>query len=166
MSTALQLRGHAWLVVAIAAVACGPASTSGSPRTELAPVPSTPASFDVEVGTGATDFVALADGDPIDLTYGSQGGFHIWTSVRIRDATIQEATVNVSSRFEVGGAAAGSPSGWAAAPALVGGDRVQLGMRNIIDQPSAVTGRRIILRAEVVARDGRHGAGERVVVPR
>lgn len=129
-------------------------------------MPDTPASLDVEVGTGFAEFVAVADGAPVDLTYGSQGGFHIWTSVRIRDATVQQAMINVSSRFEAGGAPAGSPSGSAATPVLIDGARVQLGLRNVIDQASAVRGQRIILRAEVIASDGRHGASERVVIPR
>ncbi len=146
-------------------LACGPTLPS-DPRVDLAPVPSTPATLDIEVGGGATDFIPLTDGDPVDIIHGSQGGYHIWTSVRIHDTSVEEGTVNLSARFESDGARVGSPSGWAASPVLVDGARVQSGMRDFVDAPSAAAGKRIVLRAEVVTSDGRHGAGERVVVPR
>lgn len=153
------------LAFGVTAGACSP-TPPADPRVELAPIPDTPATLGVEVGSGQTEFVPLTDGDLVDVIYGSQGGYHLWTSVRLSDPTIQEGTINVSARFEAGGAPAGLPSGWAAMPSLVDGAREQLGMRNAIDQPSAVVGKRIILRAEVVTRDGRHGSGEHVVVPR
>lgn len=152
-------------IAGIACSACGPSSTTSGSHLDIAPVPNTPASIDLEIGTGAVDFAALADGDAVELIHGSQGGYHIWTAVRVRDVTVQEGAINVSSRFEDGSGPAGSPSGWAATLVVTDGAGIQAGMRNGIDDPGAVTGKRIILRAELVARDGRHGAVERVVVP-
>jgi hypothetical protein len=146
-------------------MSCGDGATSNRSQADLEPVPSTPASLDVEVGTGENEFVPLSDGAQVELTYGKQGSYHIWTSVRLRDATVEQAQINVSMRFEDSGAAAGPPSRWPAEPLLVAGARIQPGMRNFIEQAPLVVGKRIILRAEVIARDGRHGAGERVVVP-
>ena len=152
-------------IACIACSACGPSSTTSRSHLDIAPVPNTPASIDLEIGTGAVDFAALAHGDAVELIHGSQGGYHIWTAVRVRDVTVQEGAVNVSSRFEDGSGPAGSPSGWAATLVVTDGAGIQAGMRNGIDDPGAVAGKRIILRAELVARDGRHGAVERVVVP-
>ena len=42
-----------------------------------------PAEARVEIGTGSATFVALADGDPIELVYGAQGGWHVDTAVRL-----------------------------------------------------------------------------------
>jgi len=39
-------------------------------------------------------------------------------------------------------------------------------MRNFIDQAATVSGQRIVLRAELIAADGRHGVAEQIVVPR
>lgn len=32
----------------------------------------------IKIGTGEESFTPLADGDAVDVTYGSQGGYHIW----------------------------------------------------------------------------------------
>jgi hypothetical protein len=164
-SFAFLLAASRALLALLASSACGPSSTAGGPQADIVPVPNTPASIDLEIGSGAVDYVALADGDAVDLIHGSQGGYHIWTAIRVRDLTVQEGAVNVSSRFEDGSGPAGLPSGWAARLVVTDGAGIQAGMRNGIDDPGAVNGKRIILRAELVARDGRHGAAERVVVP-
>ena len=158
------LRPHAWLIVAVTTLGCG--SSRDRTQAELEPVPDTPASLAVEVGTGVDEFAALANGEPVDLTYGPQGGFHIWTAVRMLDATVLQVQINISTRFEASGAPAGSASRWPAEPVLREGARVHVGMRNFVAQASEVAGKRIVVRAEVIAGDGRHGAGERVVVPR
>ena len=50
--------------------------------------------------------------------------------------------------------------------ALRDGTRTHAGMRNFITDAAGVRGKGIILRAEVVASDGRHGASERLAVAR
>lgn len=153
------------ITVALSAVlACGDGSSGRSPA-ELEPVPSTPPSLEVEVGTGEVGFAPLSAGDEVELVYGPQGGYHIWTAVRIRDVSVEQAQINVSARFEGTGAPAGPASRWPAAPVIRGEARVHFGMRTFIAQAPLADGKRIILRAEVITRDGRHGAGERAVVP-
>jgi hypothetical protein len=39
---------------------------------------------ELELGTGYDQFVAVADGDPVEIIHGLQGGYHIWGSVRAR----------------------------------------------------------------------------------
>jgi hypothetical protein len=39
---------------------------------------------ELELGTGFDQFVAVADGDAVQIIHGLQGGYHIWGSVRAR----------------------------------------------------------------------------------
>lgn len=41
------------------------------------------ASVGATIGTGEASFIALAEGDEIDLTWGAQGGFHLWTAAKL-----------------------------------------------------------------------------------
>ena len=133
---------------------------------ELAPVPATPSAFDVEVGTGDTDFQPLAEGAEVDLIHGVQGGWHIWTGFRVRNAALQDVRVNLYSRFD-DGTAAGDPSSVAVVlSARPSGEQTNCCMRNFIHDGIAARGRKIVLRVEIVAGDGRHGAGERMIVGR
>ncbi|MGE0786190.1 MAG: hypothetical protein AB7S26_10910 [Sandaracinaceae bacterium] len=43
--------------------------------------PPVPASL--ELGTGSWRFEPLTDGDTVPLIHGAQGGYHMWTSVRV-----------------------------------------------------------------------------------
>lgn len=139
---------------------------TSDPEPQLAPVPNTAPTLSVEVGTGSADYVPLADGDPVELIYGTQGGWHVWTAVRVRDATVQDVRINLYARFE-DGALAGDPSAVAARldPAN-DASRTHTAMRNLIRDGNQARGRRVVLRLEVIANDGRHGAGERLVVVR
>lgn len=144
-------------------VACG---TNGPAGAELAPIPETPPTLMVDVGGGFLDFEELADGQDVDLVYGSQGGFHIWTSVRVHDVTVGEAQINLLTRYE-DGTNAGTPSRVATPLGeQPGGKRVVVGLRNFIGDGPAARGKRIVLRVEVVANDHRHGAAEKVVTAR
>lgn len=137
-------------------------------RFELEPVPATTPSFDVEVGTGFDDFEEVMDGGPVDLTFGPQGGFHIWTAVRTRDTSVAEAQVNVSARYVESDASVGPASRWPTTLVLLNGGTVRErgGLRNFVDDAALANGKTVVLRAEIVTKDGRHGAGERQVIPR
>lgn len=78
------------------------ASPAEDPKFVLAEVPTTPPTLAVEVGTGTKDFMALADGDLVDLTYGPQGGFHIWTAVRVRNAGTSGVQINLRAKRDDG----------------------------------------------------------------
>jgi hypothetical protein len=118
------------------------------------------------VGTGPTDFVELADGDPVVLASGGQGGYHVWTAIRVHDARITDARVNLSARFEDGTSAGPSSSAATALSVLGDGSRGAAGLRDFIDRPDLVLGKRVVLRVEVIASDQRHGAAEKVVTVR
>lgn len=142
------------------AVSCG---TNGPTSAELVPVPSTPPTFVVEVGTGFIEFEELADGQEVDLAYGPQGGFHIWTAVRVRDVTVGEAQINLLSRYE-DGTSAGPPSR-VAVPLVEGpgGTRAVTGLRNFIGDAAGARGKRIIFarRGDRVGATARRGREDR-----
>ena len=151
------------LVAVIVSCACG--NGEHTPDPGLAPIPDSQASLTVDVGTGSSEWVPLNDGDMVPIVAGPQGGFHVWTSIHVHDASVDTARINVTARIEATGEAAGNPSSVAAALSLTAdGLREKVGMRDLIASPSAVTGKRVVLRVEAVTDDGRHGAGERVVV--
>jgi hypothetical protein len=60
----------------------------------------------VRIGTGYDGFTVLADGDPIDVNAGPQGGFHVFGSIQARgispgDPEKLAADDNPSTRFSV-----------------------------------------------------------------
>lgn len=130
----------------------------------LAVIPDSPATLTIEVGTGSTEWEPLNDGDVAHIIAGPQGGFHVWTSIHVEDSSVALARVNLSTVIAVNGQAAGPPSSVATDLSLTAGLREKVGMRNFIADPANVRGTRVILRAEAVTNDGRHGAGQRVVL--
>lgn len=157
-------------LLALITAQCGDEINDRS-RFELEPVPPTPAAFDVEVGTGIESFEEIVvDGGSVDLTYGPQGGYHIWTAVRTRDPSVEDVQINVSARYVENDASVGPASRWPAKLVLVaagvgGGSstRERAGLRNFVDQAPLANGKSIVLRAEVVSKDGRHGSGEQQI---
>lgn len=148
------------VALAITSPSCEP---SGSPRPELVPVPSTPPTLHVDLGTGIAEFVELAEGEPVELVYGPQGGFHVWTAIRVHDDAIPEVQVNLTARLENGAPAGPPSSALTALSPSADGARSAAGLRNLIASAESVRGKRFILRVEVIARDERHGSAEKVV---
>lgn len=150
-------------LIAVVLAACG---TNGPPPEQLAAIPDAAPTLLVDVGGGMLDFEELEDGQEVDLVYGPQGGFHVWTSVRVHDVTIGEARINLYARYE-DGTNAGTPSRVATPLGeQPGGKRVVYGLRTFITDAAAARGKRIVLRVEVVASGDRHGAGQKVVTAR
>lgn len=159
-------RSRTAAVAAAVAMAGCPATTSssgpsGANPTDPVVVPSTQPTLATEIGTGEDAFQALPDGGPVTLVYGSQGGQHIWTAVRVRGVAADAglfANVSVSSDATP----LGPESGWAGPWTAVSGDTLELaGMRAYLREP--ISGKDVILHVEVVAKDGRHGADSRTV---
>jgi len=44
--------------------------------------PAAPGETWAELGTGEWEFVSLTDEQEVDLIFGSQGGYHVWASIR------------------------------------------------------------------------------------
>ena len=160
---ALAARAGTALALALVTASCG---SNGPPPEELVPVPSTPPTLRVDVGTGMVDFVELADGESVVLVKGGQGGFHVWTAIRVHDERLADVQVNLTTRLD-DGTPGGSPS--SAATTLTAprdGARTAAGLRSFIDSAQLVRGRRLVLRVEVIAADKQHGSAEKVVTIR
>lgn len=141
-------------------VACG---SNGKRPDDVVAVPSTPETLVVDVGTGEFDFQELAPGDPVTLVHGAQGGYHVWTAIRVHDAALRDVRVNLSSRFE-DGTPGGTASG--AAASLVPGPEATAsaaGLRNFVQDAQGARDKKLVLRVEVVAADQRHGSAEKLV---
>jgi hypothetical protein len=149
-------------VLGLVLVACNATNGPSGPPGPVA-VPNTAPTLAVDIGTGEISFEPLSDGGEVTLVHGPQGGFHIWTSVRVRDPNITDVHVNLRARHE-DGSAAGPPSSAAVLlAARPDGAADATGMRNFITAKEAA-GTHLFLRAEVISTDGRHGASERRVV--
>ncbi len=127
------------------------------------------------IGTGATEFQALADGDTAYVVQGPQGGFHIWGSVQVAgldpgNADDLSDPSNPTTEFHV----------------YVGSQRVDLGAAHYVqgldpvgDGSFQMVGRAVILditsdtqldgmeirfTVDVTAADGTHASDERMLV--
>ncbi|MCS6799453.1 MAG: hypothetical protein NZ898_13170 [Myxococcota bacterium] len=141
----------AWLLAAVAA-GCGPATGPGRAV--------------VEIGTGEISFEPLADGQDVPLVAGSQGGHHVWLSVRVHGLPSGR---NVTMRIEI------SRVGEEGSPQR---SEIRIDMRENRDGahelvgfparifgPEDFSGRPTLLRVTVSAA-GATGSDERVIVPR
>ena len=144
------------LLSPVLAGCCGAAS-GDTRQSQVAAVPNTPATLDVEIGGGDASFTALADDADVQLVHGPQGGYHVWTSVRVKPA-VAELTVDLSVFVEGDASPAGPPSGWAA-DRMTSHDYVEVdGLEAYVSSPDTVVGRTIVIHADVVAPDGQHGS--------
>lgn len=57
----------------------------------------------VELGTGETEFVPVAEGDPVELVAGLQGGFHVPVSFRAYGYASDRLTLEASARVDAPG---------------------------------------------------------------
>lgn len=82
MTRSARLNALTILMSLAACLGCGPTS-------------SMPSEGDVEVGTGEWQFEPFEDGDVLPLIRGSQGGHHVWISVRSDNMTSGNATLSI-----------------------------------------------------------------------
>ena len=58
----------------------------------------------LEVGTGDRVFTPVHDGDSVNITLGPQGGYHIWTAVRLHHGEVSRVRATITARLESTGA--------------------------------------------------------------
>lgn len=121
----------------------------------------------VELGTGEWEMVPLGDGEDVQLVLGSQGGYHVWASVRAEGIDPDDVMLAVEtqpadeslpperSRVEVDferDPETGEPAfvGWPA----------------VLSQPGCVVDRMMRIEVTVTDRHGTTGTDDRYVVPR
>ncbi len=129
----------------------------------------------VAVGTGESTFEALATGDPVPIIHGPQGGWHIWTSMRLTAmpeyvrARVLISVVDsgeVISDYSYNVAVLEEDSCHAYYPGMYGYvDAVPDGEGNLLDPQEYYNGTELLMRLEVTGLDGSTPvAGEVAVV--
>jgi hypothetical protein len=122
-----------------------------------------------ELGTGATKFEPLADGQDLQMAAGSQGGCHFWLSVRT-DGFAQRR-FNVA--YDVRHAATGTPTGSRSSlkvklnPILGGEGRCEfVGYTAFLIEPWRFEDRRVRIDVNVEDDLGRRSNASREVIAR
>ena len=162
-----------------AAVACGPGEepfAADTARHSLCEHGDAVTSADdggalrVEVGGGLDEFSSLSDGGPVEVIYGPQGGYHIWTALRVWDLAAEWAQVTLTARLESEGTEVGMRSAVRVVFPAAGldGARDRTGLFSFVDDRDSIRGERVVIRAEVESCEQKYGYGfgEIVVVPR
>jgi hypothetical protein len=140
-------------------------SANAQPIDPPKPSAGTQAALSVDLGTGETTFAALADGADVAYVSGPQGGYHVWTAVRVHDASVRSVRVNLAV-LRADGSALGTPSGWAGATSMptTDDDAMDLsGLKDYVDAAGVTDGETVTLKATVIAPDGRFGEAARSV---
>ena len=128
----------------------------------------------IAIGTGPDSFVPLADGDAIPIVHGTQGGYHVWGSIRAREVDPHGLALRFTLVID-GDAAMGT----APLSVTVRDDRVDLDLAGsgsdaigthagtvvFLPDPAAVRGRSCRFRVAATDAGGRHATDEKRVVP-
>lgn len=115
----------------------------------------------VELGTGSAFFAPLSNGDAVAMIRGKQGYQHVWISVRVRSVA-QSAMVTISTRRQDGRWTGPDVTAAVSLDTVDGGSGTEkVGLTGLLDY--GAIGQSIVVRVEVRAADGRHGADERAI---
>lgn len=154
------MRTRAALILSALVAGCGPDET---PVDDGCDVPAT--ALDVEVGTGLDEFEPITDGAKVSLIYGPQGGFHLWTAIRVRDVSAERVSVELDAVRDDGMRVGGSGAVTVVLVTNPDGTRVRTGLYAYVDVPSDAVGHRVSIAATVTACGEGRGRDSRVVVP-
>lgn len=104
----------------------------------------------LEVGTGQTEFEPLQTRDSIPITYGPQGGTHLWIALRVRGAE-EVSPVQLQVRSPDGIRVFGAQSAVTVnlGPTDNDGWRERAGLFGFLDDPEEVRDQAVILWARV-----------------
>ena len=108
----------------------------------------------LELGTGATAFEPISDGDTVALSRGVQGLQHVWVSLRLREVDPELAITELTLTRVRDDAMVNEPFRARLAFEL-GTDGAELiGAQLVVPDEDAALGEPLVLRARVEARDG------------
>ncbi len=150
------------LLASLAVLSLVPACDSAAPmETDAGPPPSddagamvVPHEGTLVLGTGATSFEPVADGDTLGLTRGLQGLQHVWISLRLRDVDPELAITELTLTRASDGRVVNEPFR-ARLPYAPGADVAELvGAQLVIPDEAAALGQSLLLHARVEGRDG------------
>lgn len=137
-------------LLALVVVGCGVSPAPGEPS--------------VEVGSGEAGYEALVDGQDVDFIAGSQGGHHIWLSLR----TIDVDPARVDLRIEIQPVDGSMPmqDSWNIVrfDAMEGTHGEYIGWPAVIADPGCFVDREVRVRV-IVEGEGGVAIADKIVVP-
>lgn len=115
----------------------------------------------LEVGTGTSRFETIEEGEVVDLTRGSQGGWHIWVSFRVTGLMADNAAITLTRQL----ASEEEPESVSRVPARFDpedseGRRAALGWPSVVVAPECKVGELMRFHA-VMELQGREVTSER-----
>jgi len=132
----------------------------------------------VDLGTGPEDgqgYLPMTDGQMVPLTFGAQGGFHVWTNIRVRNVCFSQMRFKRTATWiETGQLVSFS----AEQLSLVAASDPQLAAQGWGELPTSrpmfmcpnqfgltIPGHMVRMEVEITDKDGRMGMAQHVVVP-
>ena len=119
----------------------------------------------VELGTGEWEFVPLADEQAVELVFGVQGGYHVWTSFRAEGLDPEDVMLEIETQpadESLPPERSRVPVDFDARDAMA----ELVGWPAILSQPGCVANRQLLrIRVTLTDRTGVRATDERYVQP-
>lgn len=120
----------------------------------------------VEVGTGEWQFESFEDGDALPLVRGSQGGHHVWISVRSDTMATGNATLSIETQLaDDSGEPQRSQVPITLTPSLNGMFAEYLGWPAVIARPGCFADKMLRVRVSLSDSNGVHAQVDRYLIP-
>ncbi len=123
----------------------------------------------LELGTGEWRYETLADGDEVDLVRGSQGGVHVWLSMRASGLDPDRVTMEiVTEKLDGSLAPETSVVEVSLNPAAEEGVLMHeiLGWPAVLAEPGCVVDSELLVTVTLSDENGTSATDQRLVVPR
>jgi hypothetical protein len=118
----------------------------------------------VELGTGEWEFVPLTDEQPVELIFGVQGGYHVWTSFRAEGLDPEGVMLEIETQR----ADDSHPPELSRVPVdfqMNDGTAELLGWPAVLGDPGCVLGDMLRIRVTLTDAHGTVATDERYVLP-
>jgi hypothetical protein len=145
-----------------------PDTASGSGLDSAATTDSnyTPPPQNCEVGTGEQAFIPLTDGAEVPISQGQQGGYHVFTSVRVHDIAPGVFGLRATVALAADGSMLGDGITLFQEYPATGGDIDAVGLTNFLTDPNDARDQEVIVAVDVVDAKGAVCHDERTVIAR
>ncbi len=119
----------------------------------------------VELGTGEWEFVPLADAQEVELVFGAQGGYHVWTSFRAEGLSAEDVMLEIETQAADGSTAPQTSRVPVDFDRTADGSIELVGWPAILADPGCVVDRMLHVQVRLTDRRGATATDERYVVP-